>query len=70
MNKMKVLVRLEKALASQDADVRHAAVSALDRVGGEKALALIVKALADQDADVRRKALYALGNVAKLPDYN
>jgi len=54
---------LTAELASQDANERREAVSALGSVGKEKALALLEKALADQDNSVRWTAASALGSV-------
>lgn len=57
------LTSIEKALADPDANVRREAVFALDRLGGDKSLALLGKALDDKDKQVRRVAAGATGRI-------
>jgi HEAT repeat protein len=61
------LADIEKALTDREVNVRWAAVSALKRVGGEKAIALLEKALADQDHSVHCQAAWALDHMGRSP---
>ncbi|WP_159461564.1 HEAT repeat domain-containing protein, partial [Thermoflexus hugenholtzii] len=57
---------LRRALQDKDADVRRAAVQALEKMG-PPVLPALLQALQDEDADVRRAAAEALGNIGDPP---
>jgi len=56
--------QFSQRLADPDATVRRAAVDALAKFGGERAVPEILKMLADQSLEVRHHAILALGSSA------